>query len=1451
MAYQTRRITVALAVHLALAILLAFVAPPRAHAQDLTSSVIGTIAAQVTWQTSLFYKDIGSRDYNDPNTPCALIAAKTYPNGINGYYYLNPRGEYRPYGWGCTFDLLYIPTGQITPNVHYQNWILPTLKCPAGYSGPYNRQQNVPYPSSECRAGSAPSGWFAQQQCPVGNPIYPGIGVKVEAQTDIPPFPGGLSFTRYYRWNASDPSRLARPSEPLGPMWTHTYSARLAITYASAGAPAGVYAYRSDGSGTIFVKDGSSTWVTKADTNDRLTELKDGSGSTTGWEYFDAATQSTERYGVTGRLESITTLQGLQQQLRYSSDGTHLLSVSDSFSRTLSFTYESSVRLSAVTDPAGQTARYAYNANRRLASVTYPDLSTRTYHYNEPAYMGGSFFYSALTGITDENNNRYATFRYNGSRAVGSEHAGGADKVTLNYNTGSTTVTDALGTARTYLFQTILGVAKNTSVSQPCSSGCGGATDAATRYDSNGNVASRTDFNGVSSCYAYNLSRNLETVRAEGISGACPSNLDAWTPAQEGAQRKVTTEWHSTWRLPTRVAEPKRITTFRYNGDSGVSCANTGAGDPAPALVCSKTTQATDDTTGALAFSATPIGTARTWNYTYNSLGQVLSIDGPRADLTDVTTFSYDASGNLQSVTNAAGHTTTLEDHDAYGRPRRITDADGLVTALAYDTRGRLTSRTVGGDTTGYSYDGVGQLTRVTLPDGSFVDYTYDPAHRLTGLQDNLGNRIAYALDAMGNRLREDTFDPTGALVATRSRVYNALNRLEQEIGGSDPARQITRYGYDNQGNLTSVDGPLGGSSNDLTQLAYDALNRLKQVTDALGGATRFGYDGLDQLASVTDPRNLTTRYTTSGLGTTSVQVSPDTGTTTRTFDAAGNLVRETDARRITLSYSYDALNRLRTIRYEPFDGRRAMRAGRRLLADFKYDAGENALGRLSMMTDPSGVTEYAYDARGRRSQKRQTQGAVAHVVGYGFDAAERLDRITYPSGMEVNYVHDAAGRVSAIRVNGEALLSGVDYHPFGPPKSWAWGNGTPYRRTIDRDGRITSYPVSATTSWSLTYDAAGRITGIAKGPSTQTLAYDVLDRLIASVEGMANYGYAYDANGNRTASTFGAATSVHTIDTKSNRLMAVSDLDLTQRYSYSAAGNITSDSFRVYSYDERNRLVRAARGAVATTYSYNGIGERVRKAGEQGTVSFVYDEAGRLLGEYSGQNSIETIYLGDQPVAVMAGGALYHVYADHLGTPRGVTDTSDRLRWRWDSTEPFGASLANEDPSGLGPLTYNLRFPGQYFDRETWLHYNYYRDYDPQVGRYVQADPAGVLTTAWPMANSSLNHLYGYANNNPLSFSDPQGLQSIGQGVTIIQSFRCLLAAHEIAQYSKQCKRECPDDLKGMAEFIERYSTNGSLDTALIKCMCVKAGPKRCGDVIARCVAGARGIVGSPRITN
>ena len=620
----------------------------------------------------------------------------------------------------------------------------------------------------------------------VGKPINSGTQNEHLTETDLAAIGSVTPLSLVRTYNSALVSEIGNGimiPVPLlfGRHWSGTYDTRVLLS--TDGGIVTAWITRPDGRVLYFNQSGTN-WIADPDIADRLVRTIDGSGNPTGWVYSVAASEDSEIYNVLGRLIAITSRSGLMQNLVYNAQW-QISAVQDPFSRQLTFVYGSNGLLQSLTDPAGRVTGYQYDTYGNLIEVNYPGGTSRRYLYE----MTSSYTTkSLLTGVIDENGGRYATVAYDSSRlAVSTELAGGVNKWSVD-SYGQ--VTDPFGNVNTRTFVTVQGVVRLASSGIPCASCGAGGSDKSFTYDTNGNMSSRTDFNNKQVCYAYDTTRNLETARAEGIlsTETCATVL-ATLPARADV-RKVSTQWHALWRLPIKVAEPNRLTTNVYNGDGALFCAPTTAlvnGNPIGVL-CKKTVQETTDATGQQGLAATVTGTARVWQYTYDAFGQVLIATDPNGK---VTTTVYYASndpnlgkrGNVNTITNPLGHVTTITAYDLNGRPTSITDPNGTVTALAYHLRGWLTSRTVGGETTTYDYDGVGQLTKVTMPDASYVAYTYDGAHRLTQLQDGLGNKIVYTLDAMGNRVKEEARDPSGQLARVKQQVFDSLNRLHQSVG--------------------------------------------------------------------------------------------------------------------------------------------------------------------------------------------------------------------------------------------------------------------------------------------------------------------------------------------------------------------------------------------------------------------------------------------------------------------------------------------------------------------------------------------------------------------------------------------------------------------------------------------------------------------------------------------
>ncbi|MCX7072198.1 MAG: hypothetical protein NTW01_14560 [Gammaproteobacteria bacterium] len=1066
--------------------------------------------------------------------------------------------------------------------------------------------------------------------------------------------------------------------------------------------------------------DSGSSWNSSINSSDVLSHMPNAGSNETAWMLLsaDGSVTTWDRDWAT-----LTYTPRGRPTYRFSgtfdegSSTTGIMRMYDDAGRSISYLFDLEVPgfIAGFVTQSGLEYRYQFDSNYNLERVTYPDGGVKQYSYvNKPASKfntAGQSTYWQLASETDESGQLYRSWSYDDrGRVTAQSYAGGIGSYLLDYvDDQHVVVTDPLGTVRNFTYQT---QAPNqpvlVSTSMPCES-CGNS--ASKILDTRGRVVETADFLGRVTRHAYDGDSTLRAKTTEAVGTL--------------VERTTEIEWDARSRLPTKIKQSGRTTQNVY--DDGGKLLQKSIKDAASSRV---------------------MKTA----YTYTSSNGISSVDGPRTDVADTTTISYypvtegdSRSGRIHQVTNALGHVTTYDLYDADGHALRMTDPNGVVSIFAYTARGKVASIQVASEIRTFDYWPTGLLKKISLPSGQSYTYSYNAAHHLIGVVDPDGNRIEYQVDGMGNRTATRVYDPAGTLVQIRQRTYDSLNRLWKEIGAY--SEEITVHSYDGNGNHTGSTDPLGR----LSSAQYDALGRASKLVDTNQGVTSLALNALDQVVSVEDPRGLDTSYTVNGFGNVEVLSSPDSGSSASTFDEAGNLKSRIDAKGQTTTYAYDALNRV-TLKTRS-DGSAVI---------YTWDQHDMAhgygIGRLTGVSDSAGIaSDFKYDAHGRLIRKSVTVGSQTLTTSWSYNATTGLlASMTTPSGRSVLYTW-TRGRITALAgSNGSttlAVVSNIQYQPFGDARSWRFANGQTINRVFDLDGRIVSDAVET-----VSYDAASRITGWSLGGfsqlnDTHAFSYDALDRVIGfGSSAIGSRSFTYDASGNRLSQAIEGEMRAYTMDPNNNRYQRNDGGVPAGPYTYDTNGSRTGHAGRMYSYDAERRLSGFNYGTRTATYSYDDASQRVRKIVNGVVTLFAYDDGGRLIGEYnaSGVATLETIYLGNIPLVLFKGNTAYYVHSDHRNTPRQIDNASRQAVWRWNPT-PFGDSAADGNPSSLSStFTYNPRYPGQYYDAESGLHHNWHRSYDPALGRYLESDPLGL--------EAGIN-TYAYVGGNPVSRIDPMGL--------------------------------------------------------------------------------------------
>jgi RHS repeat-associated protein len=1222
--------------------------------------------------------------------------------------------------------------------------------------GPYpNRQLGVReyWGDVVCRSTSTPDPETSHQSdlgpgdCEtrpnVGNPINVGLNNKYQEVVDIAATGGSpLRWSRYYNSGiVGEGAGEGKPTVPsaahLGSRWRGTYDRSLAVITGKSGIL--VRLQRQTGERLEF-----------SETDGRFQSVADPRGQllreSTGWTYRTASGE-TESYDADGRLIALDAGTDRHVRLGY---GPFLIEVSDLQGRKLTFAYDGAGRIATVSDGSGVAVTYKYaevdgaGPEADLVAATYADASLHEYYYNESVFQDGANLPHSLTGIYDETKQRFATFWYDREgHAIRSEHANGIDAVQLVREAGGTVaVTGPMKAVHRYRFAEVRGVRRLVGVDQPGGAGCS-AANSKIEYDDNGLVSSRMDFDGRMTTYRYDTDGNeIERTEAAG------------TPTS----RQTIIAWDAVLRRPTRITSPGREERFTYDAAGNLSAREAwGAIDP--------------NQPGA------PLTLSRAWRMTHDIDGRLIHEEGPRSDTGKLGTLarhSYRGAdapncaqgacdyrkGDLWKSEDALGHAEEILAYDPGGRVRSRRDVQGTVFSYMYSPRGWMTeAKEARSDgviaSTTLTYTPRGDVASVTDADGITLRFEYDAAGRLIQVANPSNHRLRFTLDAAGNRIADEGYD-TLFLKTQIKRTFDALGRVETETHANNA---VTQYTYDERGRPTGVTDADGRHDTG----SYDALGRLRESIQDIGGvgaSSEASYDPLDQLTSIEDAKGLTTHYLATGLGDVGSTDSPDSGESADEHDVAGLLVRHEGAGGIgTFDVTRDALGRPTLVRYgdAALDTRYVYD-----VADTACPAGErHAIGRLSAMTQTSSRAAYCYDAPGNVTRKIQSWGTTVKTVSYRYSRAGRLEEVAIEGGSRTTHQYDKDGSLYGVAVapdNGAKidLITAVAYRPFDLIESWRYGNGWQLNATRDDSGRVTAWSGidPGNSYYWLGRTPAGQIESQTARAYAFRFDHDGLGHLSAveNSNGDALRGFEYNSTGDRASMTVGGIKQSYLYDPSSHHLSST-DGKLRR---YDAAGNTIAIGDATLAYDAVGRLASASeQGRLLVSYGYNAADERIaRTEAGNATGLILYDEAGHWLADYDSAGKIirQAVWMGDYLVGLVDGGKLLYVEPDHLGSPRAVIDPERKVAlWRWrPSDDPFGTTLPNEDPDADGTrFVFDLRFPGQRYDAATGLHYNYYRDYDPGAGRYIQADPIGLAGGINP---------YGYVNGSPLTYTDPTG---------------------------------------------------------------------------------------------
>jgi RHS repeat-associated protein len=1164
------------------------------------------------------------------------------------------------------------------------------------------------YPSEQDLAKAGPAMADASD---TGDPVNAVTGAMYEQHQDLLVPGRGVSIQLARTYNSASPQ-----DGPFGYGWSGLYGARLnTLPRENLDGSTTEVATVSDHDGKIlqFERESNGDYTAPAHVYDQLEQETDNS-----WTL-------TRRNGVRwlftsdGQLTEIVDRNGNSLQFGYT-DGA-MTSVTDALGRSISLEYNSRGRVSQINAPGDREYHYGYNSAGDLTTFEDATGATWTYEYDSHHRLT-----TVLTPGDTEHPRGERSFEYNSAgRVIAAEGYNGFQRLEYSYDPANktTTIEDARGFESVYHYNAAGLV---TEIEDPDGQSLHYA------FDSHGNMTSSTDQRGKTTEYTYDSRGNRLTTRL-------PKPHDS----DNASDRPLTTTTYGDYDQPITSTDPE-------DGEMTLSY----------------------DTNGNLLSSTDPANQTTTWEY--NSYGQPITVEDANEH---TVSLAYGSSGNgngrVVARTDGRGKVTTFA-YDAWGNVTQATDPLGNVTTMTYDNANRLLSTTLPEtvasrtDVITNQYDPRGNLLSVTDPRGQGSTTTYDRNDLAIKSEDATGKETTMEYDSMGN------------LVAT-----------------TDPAGNTATMEYSKQGWLTTTTAEDGSSEGRVTNITYNANGSVHTITDANGATTTYTYDNLGRRTGVTDADEQESHTTYDKRGLVTAQTNPLGHVTSYvydvrgqristtdaedhqwawTYDAVGNLLTQTDANGDVQTTSYDEngqpITRAFTGSSEPSIATTYDDAGRPVVLtrgdrslSYVYDEQGYIIAETSAKTGTgaySRTISRSYDQAGRLVTT--TLPGASAPVGYSYDNAGRLTGVTDAQGSTVSYSYDAAGRLTDTTFPGTGRSQTTSYNEAGEPATLELNLGLSGTRTIeygyDKRGNVTSIDDttgSVATAGTLQYDDLARLTAEeyvktpASGPNTATLRE-----------------YTYDAAGNRSELA------------KSTTSGTDPPVTSSVQYSYDDAERLLTAGTTTYSYDDNGQLQTttdsATTPASVATYGFNRAGEITTEGGS----SFEYDPLGRRVASTTGGTTTNTVFDGsaiaqrytgstlDAEYTRTPGGSLLSqydpavlvdptnvVYTDLLGSPVAL---NNGLSTTWSGAyNAFGDLRENTGNAAFSYLGNTANPSG------TTLDFNA-RSYDPELGRFLSVDPVEGSGGSPQTLNP-----YAYGENSPYTSPDPSGLISPGKLLSLL----------------------------------------------------------------------------------